>query len=149
MDIKEIKLRRFKKGDSLICSKIIYDCADTAKKLNKKEREYLKKIYTPEKIIKLSKKSDFFVIEKNHKVIGTIRLEKGKIATFYIKPKWQKKGIGTLAINFIIKKAKEKKLKKVYLSSLLQSVGFYEKQGFKKIKPLKKSIRSYKMKRDI
>ena len=141
----EIKIRKLRKDDSRICSRIIYDCVDVAEKLNKKEKEVLRKDYTSENIIKLSKKSNFFVVENNRKVIGMGRLEKNKIATLYIKPRYQRKRIGTLIINYLIKKAQKKNIKKVYLEALLQSIGFYEKKGFKKIRILRKPIRCYKM----
>ena len=145
----EIKIRKFRRDDSKICSGIIYDCVDVAKRLNKKEKEVLRKDYLPENIVKLSKKSDFFVVENNEKVIGMDRLEKRKIATLYIKPESQRKKIGTLIINYIIKKAQKKNIKKVEIEALLQSIGFYRKQGFKKIKILRKPIRCYKMEKLI
>ncbi len=144
-----LKIRKFRRNDSDICSGIIYECVAVAKKLNKKEKEVLRKDYTSENIVKLSKKSDFFVVENNGKVIGMGRLEKNKIATLYIKLGYQRKKIGTLIINYIIKKAQKKNIKKVYLEALLQSIGFYQKQGFKKIKILRKPIRCYKMEKLI
>ena len=128
-----------------MCSRIIYECVAVAKKLNKKEKEFLRNFYFSENIVKLSKESDFFVVENNGKVIGMGRLEKKKIATLYIKPEEQGKRIGTLIINYIIKKAQKKNIKKVYLEALLQSVGFYQKQGFKKVKILRKPVQCYKM----
>ena len=145
----EIKIRKFRKSDSKICSRIIYDCVAVAKKLNQKEKEFLRNFYFSENIVKLSKKSDFFVAEKNRKIIGMGRLEKRKIATLYIKPESQRKKIGTLIINYIIKKAQKKNIKKVEIEALLQSIGFYQKQGFKKIKILRKPIRCYKMEKFI
>ena len=145
----EIKIRKFRKSDSKICSRIIYDCVAVAKKLNQKEKEFLRNFYFSENIVKLSKKSDFFVAEKNRKIIGMGRLEKRKIATLYIKPESQRKKIGTLIINYIIKKAQKKNIKKVEIEALLQSIGFYRKQGFKKIKILRKPIRCYKMEKLI
>ena len=145
----EIKIRKFRKSDSKICSRIIYDCVAVAKKLNQKEKEFLRNFYFSENIVKPSKKSDFFVAEKNRKIIGMGRLEKRKIATLYISPGEQRKRIGTLIINYVIKKAQKKNIKKVELEALLQSIGFYQKQGFKKIKILRKPIRCYKMEKFI
>lgn len=145
----EIKIRKFRKSDSDICSKIIYKCVAVAKKLNQKEKEFLRNFYFSENIVKLSKESDFFVAENNKKVIGMGRIEKNKIATLYIKAEEQRKRIGTLIINYLIKKAQKKNIKKVYLEALLQSIGFYQKQGFKKIKVLRKPIRCYKMEKFI
>jgi N-acetylglutamate synthase-like GNAT family acetyltransferase len=144
-----MKLRKFKKQDAEKCSKIIYSCVDTSKKTTKKDREYLKKIYTPQEIIKLPKISDFFVVTHNKKIIGMGRLEKSKIATVYFDPKFHRKRGGTLIMSHLEKLARKKKLKRIYLESLLQSTGFYKKLGFKKKKFQTKPIRSWKMEKRL
>lgn len=140
-----MKIRKFKKSDAEKCKEIIYSCVNSAKHMNLKERKFLKDYYTSEKIIRYSKKSDFFVVLNNKKIIGMGRLEKSKIATLYFSPKFHRKGGGRLIVKKLTQIAKKKKLKKVYVESLLQSPGFYKKLGFVKIKLLKKPIRSWKM----
>ena len=144
-----MKIRKFRKKDSDVCSKIIYDCVFFARKLGEKEKKFLKDFYAPQKIAEISRVSDFFVAQKNKKVVGTGRLKGEKIATLYVDPKYQRNGIGTLIINYLIKRARRKNLGKVYVESLLQSVSFYEKKGFKKTKALKKPVRALKMEKKL
>ncbi len=144
-----MKPHKFKKRDAEKCSKIIYSCVDTSKRTTKKDREFLKKVYTPQEIIKLPKISDFFVVMHNKKIIGMGRLEKSKIATVYFDPKFHRKHGGTLIMSHLEKLARKKKLKKVYVESLLQSTGFYKKLGFKKVKRLKNPVNSMKMKKRL
>ena len=133
----EIKIRKFKKSDAPRCEEIIHQCADISKKMSKKEKESLKEYYSLEGILELPKDSDFFVIEKDEKVVGTGRLNKNAITTLYLDPKHHKKGIGTLMLNHLLKKAKKQGKKSVHLDSLLQATDFYKKNGFKDVKLLK------------
>ena len=144
-----MKIRRFKKGDEKICSEVIYSCVDNAKKLTKKEKDFLKRYYTPEKILKLTKKSYFFVVTQKKKLIGMGRLEKNKIATIYFDMEYQRKRGGTLIMNYLEKFALKKAIKKVFLEALLQAVGFYKKKGFKRVKLKKIPIRCYKMSKNL
>jgi N-acetylglutamate synthase-like GNAT family acetyltransferase len=144
-----MKIRKFKNSDAKRCNAIIYSCIDNAKKIKSKERAYLKMIYTKEKIKSFPKKSDFFVVTHNKKIVGTGRLEKSKIATIYFSSDFRKKGGGTFIILHLLKRAKSCGLKKVYVESLLQSTEFYKKLGFGKKKLLKKPIQSWKMEKKI
>lgn len=144
-----MKIRKFKKTDAKDCNKIIYSCLDVAKKMTKKDKAFLKEFYTIENILMLPKISSFFVVENNEKIIGMGRLEKNKIATIYFKPKYQRKGGGSLIMKHLEKLAKKNKIKIIYLESLLQSTGFYENLGFRKIKRLKSPVNSYRMEKRI
>jgi N-acetylglutamate synthase-like GNAT family acetyltransferase len=144
-----MKIRNFKKSDAKRCSEIIYSCVDLSKKTTKSDKDHLKKIYTPLKTAKLLEKSDFFVVENNKKVIGMGRLQNNKIATIYFDPKFHKKGGGRLIMGKLEALAKKRKLRKIWLESLLQSIGFYEKLGFKKVKRLYHPVNSFKMVKDI
>ena len=140
-----MKIRKFKKRDAGRCSEIIYFCAKISKKTTKKDREFLRRVYTPEKISKLAEKSDFFVMEDKGKVIGSGRLQNIKIATIYFDPKFHKKGGGTLMLRTLEKLAKKRGKKRVWLDSLLQSARFYERCGFEKVKRMYKPINAMRM----
>jgi ribosomal protein S18 acetylase RimI-like enzyme len=140
-----MKIRKFKKKDAERCSEIIYKCIDLSKRTTSKDKTFLYNYYPPKKIIKYSKKSDFFVVTHNNKIIGMGRLEKNKIATIYFDPQFHKKGGGTLIMKKLEAIAKKRKLKKIFLEALLQATGFYEKRDFKKIKRLYKPLNSMKM----
>ena len=117
----------------------------TLLKKTSKDRKFLKDYYTPEKIIVYSKKSDLFVAVFRKKVIVCGRLEKNKIAKVYFDTKFHKRGDGKLIMEKLESLARKRKLKKIWLESLLQSTGFHEKCGFKKIKRLYKTPTSVKM----
>lgn len=135
--VMDIKIRKFKKSDAVRCKEVIDQCADVSKKMTKKEKESLKQYYSLKRILELQKGSDFFVVEKDKKVIGTGRLNKNKITTLYIDPKYHKQGMGTLMLDRLFEKAKKQNRRSVCLDSLLQAVDFYIKKGFKKIKFVK------------
>lgn len=144
-----MKIRKFEKGDGERCNEIIYQCIKISKKTTKLDKKYLERIYTPKRIMALSKKSDFFVVKNKGKVIGMGRLEGPRIATIYFDPEFHKGGGGTLIIKRLEGLAKNRKLKKVYLEALLQAIGFYEKCGFKKVKRLYQPMNSYLMEKII
>jgi N-acetylglutamate synthase-like GNAT family acetyltransferase len=144
-----MKLRKFKKSDAKRCSEIIYACVDISKKTTIKDKEFLKRIYAPIKIEKLPEKSDYFVIEKNKKIVGQGRLHKYKIATVYFDPKFHKKGGGKMILKKLESLAKTREIKRVWLESLLQSTGFYEKCGFKKVKRMYKPINAMRMEKKL
>jgi ribosomal protein S18 acetylase RimI-like enzyme len=59
--------------------------------------------------------------------------------------RFQGNGRGTLMIMKLSDLAKKRKIRRVYLEALLQAVGFYKKNGFKKLKRIFKPINSMKM----
>jgi N-acetylglutamate synthase-like GNAT family acetyltransferase len=144
-----MKLRKFKKSDAKRCSEIIYACVDISKKTTIKDKEFLKRIYSSIKIEKLPEKSDYFVIEKNKKIIGQGRLHKYKIATVYFDPKFHRKGGGKMILEKLEALARKRKINIIWLDSLLQSIGFYEKCGFKKVKRIYKPINAMRMEKKL
>ncbi len=149
MNEENIKIRKFIKKDVDICKKIIYDYILASKKTTTKDKERLFAKYTHEKILKNSEKSDFFVFERNKKIIGMGRLEKNKVATIYFDLNFHGKGGGTKIIQKLESIAKQKRLKKIWLKSLLQSMGFYEKVGFKKIRRIYSPINEMRMEKKL
>jgi len=142
-----MKIRKFRQKDAETCSKIIFECVDSAKKINKQNKNFLKKIYTPEGLINQSRKFDLFVVEKNKKIIGMGKLEKNLIGTIYFDPLHHREGGGRLIMEKLEKLAKRRKIKKVYVNSLFQTVTFYKKLGFEKVEEEKKPIRNIRMKK--
>ncbi len=79
----------------------------------------------------------FIAICKN-KIVGVGRLhknnpEEGQIRFMAVDTTYQNKGIGKAILLKIHEKAKELKLKKIILNARKNSVGFYEKAGYRKI----------------
>jgi N-acetylglutamate synthase-like GNAT family acetyltransferase len=91
--------------------------------------------------------NNFYVAEdlRNNRIVGLIGLRKddnsdihNRISTFFVLPKYQKKGIGSLLFKKIIYLTKQFNVKKLVVSSSLFAEDIYEHWGFKKIKNLKK-----------
>lgn len=147
--LSNIKIKKISKKESLEASKLIGECINVAKKLSDRDKEFLKKFYSLENIIRLVHKSKFYVAKINNKIIGTGRLEGSKIAGLYILPEYQKKGIGSVIIQKLESVAKKSNIKKVHLHSLLQSINFYNVMDYKKVRLLLKPVKAYKMEKRL
>jgi len=86
--------------------------------------------YSPEEIIKKSKISLIVVLEEKGKLIGTGTLEGNYINAIYINLESQSQGFGSLILEFLEGKAKEKGESWVKLHGTRGSFGFYEKKGY-------------------
>ena len=83
----------------------------------------------------------FGKILQNNKIVGTIGLFKlddvtCELRKMYLLKEHRGKGLGKLLMDIIIKKAKEKKYKKIELetaSVLQEAIGLYKKYGFREI----------------
>ncbi len=132
-----IKIRKFQEKDAKICSKII---SETVKKENiiaKKSQEDIIKASTPKALIERMKTRQYFVCERNLKIIGIGALNNNQVRTMYVLPELQNKGIGSLILKRIEKEAKKKNMKKLFLYTHPQSSRFYLKNNFQIIKKLK------------
>lgn len=141
-----MKIRKAKKSDFIEIKKIIEKCTEVmGKKWDEKTLKKLKRRYTLKGIKKLSKSSDLFVFEKNKKIIASGRLDKNLIATLYVNPKYQLKGIGTKIIRYLELLAKKRGKRKTKVNAIKTAIGFYKKMGYK-IKNKKKGLMIKKLK---
>ncbi|GEM_PF-2765044 len=148
--MKKFQIRKFRKNFAKRCQEIIYSCIETAKKLNRKEKSFLKKKYSIKNLKIYGGNSNFFVVFLKSRIIATGRLTKKKeIATVYVDPKFQKRGAGKFILNYLTYLTKKKNYKKVFVRSLLQSVDFYKKIGFFEKKKLSKPIRAMRMEKNL
>ena len=127
-------IRKFKIEDALGASKVILECIEKSLNYKQKNKEFMIAMSQPEKLIEKSLKLDFFVKEHNGKIIGTGCFDKGEIRTMFVLPKLQGKGFGKEILQFLIKYAKSKGYKNIFLYSSPEAEGFYNKFGFIKIK---------------
>lgn len=144
--MKKFQIKRVEISYLKRIQEIIYSCLEIAKKFN--EKEFLKKKYSLRNLEKYSGNSDFFAVFLNKKIIASGRLtKKNEIATIYVDPKFHGKGAGRFIVNFLFELAKKKKRRVVFVRSLLQSIGFYEKLGFEERKLLVRPVRAMRMER--
>ena len=94
--------------------------------------------------------------EKNEAVaVGRLQLNdtaQGQIRSMAVRTDQQGIGLGSVIVQFIEQKAKEKKLKEITLDARENAVAFYEKHGYRVIGDsylLFGIIRHYRMKKEI
>ena len=129
-----MKIRKFRKKDAEQCSKMIVNIINESKNLTKQAKENIKSGSKQGVLIKKSKSRDYFVCEKNGKIIAIGGLKKNEIIRMYISLKQQNKGIGSLILEYLEKLAKKRKIKKVFLYTHPRASKFYLKNGWKIIK---------------
>ncbi|MFA5303466.1 MAG: GNAT family N-acetyltransferase [Candidatus Nanoarchaeia archaeon] len=134
-------IRKFKAKDAKEVACLI---SKTYKKFNsldyfdpKAAKEYIDffnpKISSVEKIHEVfSKATIFYVAVDNGKIIGTIRGTPERISSLFVEGNQHKKGIGKKLLKKFEKEAIKKGSKLIKLRSQPYSVGFYEKNGYKK-----------------
>jgi len=72
-----------------------------------------------------------FLVTQEDQPIACARLKHdGQIGRMAVLAKHRNQGAGSKLLQFVLQKAGDQKLKKVYLHSQLTAVPFYEKQGF-------------------
>jgi N-acetylglutamate synthase-like GNAT family acetyltransferase len=123
-------IRKTKESDLKGLRKIIFTCAKILK-WNNKDKKWLRRTYTIKNLKKDIKKSDFFVICRKNKVIASGRLEKDRLWTVYVDPKFHRRGFGTKILNFLQRVANKNGIKKLKLYAADTAIGFYKKMGFK------------------
>jgi len=145
-----VKIRRFFPSDLKEIRKI-----EKASFPNQKawSKGYFEKIYQ-----KYPK--EFLVAKIERKIVGYIigqkELKEAKIISLAIAPNWQKKGIGTVLIKFLINLFKKEGLKKNSLHTRTKNkigILFFKKSGFEISKKIKNYYRNgddaYLMRRKI
>jgi len=72
-----------------------------------------------------------FLVTLEAQAIACARLKPdGQIGRMAVLAEYRNQGTGRKLLQFILQKAKQQKLKKVYLHAQVTAVSFYEKQGF-------------------
>lgn len=110
---KAMQIRNYKKSDE----KVIFNLWNS----NLKEKWAIDQV-TFSKIINSSKKVKNIILEDGKKILGFISLEvskegKGSIKLILIEKKYQRKGLGTLLVNFGLEYLKNEGVKNVFLGS--------------------------------
>jgi ribosomal protein S18 acetylase RimI-like enzyme len=131
-----MEIRKFRGSDAAQASSCITKAVlGTSTEYYPKENiAFLAAIYSPEKIKEEFAKKYCLVAVEGNEVLGTVGLRDGRVVGLFVHPSYLRKGIGTKLLRAIEKVAKEKGLEKVECQVSKDSVGFYEKQGYKVVK---------------
>ena len=123
-------IRLIKKEDLSECRDIIYSDLDTA--CENKDRIRLKKHYSSVNLNRFLRETEtFFVFLENKNVLATCRITKrNEICTVYVKPGYQKMGIGKQMVKKLEDRARKSGIKKVHVHAFVSAIGFYEKLGY-------------------
>jgi N-acetylglutamate synthase-like GNAT family acetyltransferase len=124
--------------------RLVLNVLENEFKINKTKRKDLTNI--PHEY--QSKKNRFLIALENDNVIGTIALKdvgkkRGYLKRFYVKKSKRKKGTGKKLFKKIISHAKKNGFQKIYAATskiMIEAEEFYQKNGFKKIKKMPKTI---------
>ena len=72
---------------------------------------------------------------QNEKLIGFVELElDGHIDCVYVHPNFHNQGVGSELLNFILKRAKELELKRLFIEASIVAKALFKKHGFVLIK---------------
>ncbi|MAG47515.1 hypothetical protein CL617_02840 [archaeon] len=143
----ELSFRKFKQQDSIKCSKFIIDILKNEKFDNEEFKQDVIAQYSPKELLKNSKEMQYYILTNKKEdiiALGGIK-PKGELKTIYVNKNYQGEGYGIKITKFLIEKAKQLKLKKVFLWSSSNSINFYKKLGFK-LKPKHKEDTYMEMK---
>jgi GNAT superfamily N-acetyltransferase len=88
--------------------------------------------FTPEKLRALAQERDCFVAVADGGVIGTAAREGCELATFFVLPEWQGRGVGTQLLECLEENARRQGIKQLRVDSSLTGAGFYEHQGYRR-----------------
>ncbi len=133
---KPLKIRKFQEEDAEEASNLI---KKTLREMNSKDYppeviDYLSNLYCPTTLKNISRERNFFLAEKDKKIIGTITLEHDYIGVLFIHPDYMNLGIGTLLMHHVEQIARENNIKKIRLNSSITAKLFYHKLGYELIK---------------
>jgi len=86
--------------------------------------------FSPEKVISKMQKRDVFVYHRDHQCVGTVSIEGDKLHSLFVKPGFQRQGIGTRLVMHLEQFAASKGLTELQLSSSITARPFYEHLGY-------------------
>jgi GNAT superfamily N-acetyltransferase len=127
----EFEIKKAIKKDARRISNLIRDVIRNINygKFSAKQLSSWQDFYSITKIEEIIDRGVIFIgIEKN-KIIATISLIDENVYGLYVKPRLMKRGIGTKMMEFIEKYARQKGIRKLFLSSTPVALKFY--QGLK------------------
>ena len=134
------KIRKATVSDYPILKEIGMECYD--KTVSKEEKSWLtrllfKRYFSYRKFLERENRHvEIYCLCLENEVVGFYELEnQGGLASLYVKCDYHKQGYGKALMLHAIQKAKELKLKEIYLDSSYYARDFYKRLGFKEVQP--------------
>ncbi len=128
-------LRRFQEKDAPACFEIILEAAATMEGLNEAARAYVASKNDAGTVF--DELSSFYclVFEDDGQVLGFGGLNGAEITRVYIAAAAQGRGIGSAIMEALEREARQRAIETLEAKASPSSVSFYEKLGFRTIKP--------------
>jgi len=86
--------------------------------------------FSPEKVILKMQMRDVFVCYRENLCVGTVSIEGDKLHSLFVKPDFQRQGIGTRLVKHLEQFATGKSLTQLQLSSSITALPFYQHLGY-------------------
>lgn len=134
-----IRVRKFREADAAKVSNIIKKGFRSiiSDDYSKKSVEWQIKENSPKKLTEKAKNVKYYVAVDGDKVLGFGGYNAEKVHTFFVDPGIHGKGIGSKIMERVLSDAKKDGVKAVKCWATFNSVQFYSKFGFKKLKKIK------------
>ena len=134
---ESIVIRKFEEEDAAAIAELIKETLSISN-----SRDYspeiiknLKSKYSEDSIRQTGESCSIFVAVSNAVgIVGTIGLKESTVFGLFVKPSWQKKGLGKKLLKFIERYAKQCGYSKLRLASSITAYGFYKRNGFIPVK---------------
>jgi len=88
--------------------------------------------FTPEKLRVLAQERDCLVAVSHDEVIGTAARDNEELATFFVHPDWQERGVGTRLLDELERNAHELGIKQLRVDASITGASFYERRGYRR-----------------
>ena len=134
LDREAVTIRPFEPDDAAAVSALI---ALTMRRSNARDYpperlEALIAYFTPEKLRALAPERDCLVALASGRLIGTAARERDAIATFFVHPAHQGRGVGTRLLATLEQEARAAGLSLLRVEASLTGTPFYERRGYRR-----------------
>ena len=130
-----VHLRRFEPGDAPTVANLI---AETMRVSNAGDypRERLEPLiayFSPEKLCQLATERYVLVALADQRLVATGALDDDQLATFFVHPHYQRRGVGTRLLRALEHAAREAGTRRLRVEASLTGAPFYERHGYRRV----------------
>jgi GNAT superfamily N-acetyltransferase len=134
VETTDLVVRPFESNDAEAVSALI---AITMRESNSRDypRERLEALiayFTPEKLRALAGERDCLVAVLSARLVGTAAREDSELATFFVHPAHQRRGIGSRLLMELEHRARIAGVHRLHVGASLTGVAFYERHGYRR-----------------
>lgn len=90
--------------------------------------------FTPKAVEAMFEKRRVLVAVVGEQIIGTASLEGGVVRSVFVRPIFQKRGVGKVMMGILHAMARSQGMRRLSVPSSITAVGFYEKMGYETVR---------------